>query len=1050
MPPQMKNDWENSEMIGQNKEPAHNTLIPFPNREDSLKETKNNSIYYRSLTGMWKFNWVKRPADRPLNFWENEYDVSDWAEIPVPSNWQMHGYDIPIYTNIKYPKSVKTRGIPRIDHENNPVGSYKTEFEIPSEWSGRQIFLHFAGVKSAFYIWVNGEKVGYSQGSMTPAEFNITKFVKLGKNQLAVEVYRWSDGSYLEDQDMWRFSGIYRDVFLFSTPQVHIRDFFIFCDLDKQYRDATLKARVKIKNYNDSLIANHSLAIILMNSEGAIVGQDPLIQSQIEITPSQELIVELEATIKDPRKWSAEDPYLYKICLELRDAQNNLIEVESCRYGFRTVEIKNCQILINGKRIYTKGVNRHEHDPDHGRAIPYERMIQDIKLMKQHNVNAVRTSHYPNQPEWYDLCDEYGIYVLDENNLESHGARRKLPKGKPEWTNAVVDRMISMVERDKSHPSIFMWSLGNEAGSGKNFMIMREKTLALDPTRPIHYEGDIKPSDVFSTMYTSLEDLERSGQFKKVRSNPLAIFPLKPKEYEAKPRILCEYCHAMGNSVGNLQEYWDIFEKYYNMVGGFIWDWVDQGLRKIDEASGKQFWAYGGDYGDKPNDGNFCINGLILPDRIPNPSLYELKKVYQYIKVIPVDLVNGLVKIHNKYSHISLSFVKIHWELTENGVIIQEGDLETPETAPGTEQELTIPFKLPALTSSSEFYLKIGFRLVRDMIWANEGYEIAWDQFKIPSEVPASPIKQAHSSPDVKLEDLEDSLIISGKNFKTMIGKKTGSIESYIYEAREFISTPLVPNFWRSPTDNDRGLAKFVPFLERFQKGWKKATQKCRVKTISSEQPASNIIQITVLYKMPRAKFGPQVIYTIFGDGDISVENIFTPSKDMIKFGMQIQIPKEYNKLTWFGRGPHENYWDRKTGAAVGIYSLMIEDFIHPYVKPQENANRTDIRWFAITNEEDQGLFISDIGGTLLNISAWPYTQQDLDNAKHTHDLPPREAITLNIDYKQRGIGNSFIWSKPIAKYRLKKKSKCRYKFLIKPYQKSMGDFSSIYIPFNL
>ncbi|NVM29616.1 MAG: DUF4981 domain-containing protein [Candidatus Helarchaeota archaeon] len=1054
-----KNDWENSEMIGQNKEPAHCTLIPYQNREIALERNEKASIYYKSLNGNWKFHWVKKPADRPVDFWKVEYDTSKWDEIPVPSNWQLYGYGIPIYLDVRYPSSVKTWFPPRIDHNYNPVGSYRTEFEIPDDWNNRQVFIHFAGVKSAFYLWVNDKKVGYSQGSMTPAEFNLTNFITPGKNVLVVEVYRWSDGSYLEDQDMWRFSGIYRDVFLFSTPTVHIRDFFVYCDLDENYKDAKLNVRAKLHNYGDQDIENFTLDLVLLDSKNQVVDQEPLATKTVAIKVSQEKEIIFSVDVENPGKWTAETPSLYQIVLELKNPDGRLIEVEHCRFGFRKVEIKNRQILINGKRLFTKGVNRHEHDPDHGRAIPYERMVQDIKLLKQSNINAVRTSHYPNHPKWYDLCDEYGIYILDECNLESHRLRNSLPKGKRKWKDAVIDRMVSMVERDKNHPCIFMWSLGNEAGNGKNFILMKEAALSIDPTRPIHYEGDyeLQESDVFSTMYTSHKNLEKSGQFKKIRVSPISIFRLSPQKYQDKPRILCEYCHAMGNSVGSLQEYWDIFEKYDNMVGGFIWDWVDQGLRKTDEATGKEFWAYGGDYGDKPSSMTFCLNGLILPDRTINPSLLEVKKVYQYIKVYPVDLLAGKVKIHNKYFHKSLEFAEIFWELTANGIVIQEGTLETIPLAPGSQQETTIPFKQPEKTASAEYHLKIIFKLSSDTRWAGRGHVLAWDQFKIPFEVRPASETPIESKWDVKIADSAEDVTIIGTDFKVKIGRKTGGIESLVYKEQELIAGPLTLNFWRAPVDNDTGLAKFVPFLQSLAKyippvekfvakvRWKKATRKRKVKTIIPEQVSSNIVRVTVQSKMPRSKFGPQTIYTIYGNGDIAVENIFTPSKDMVKFGMQGQIPKTLVKLTWFGRGPHENYWDRKTGAAVGVYSRAIEDFIHDYAHPQENANRCDVRWVALTNEDEQGLFISDIGGTLLSISAWPYTMTDLEDAKHIHELPRRDTITLNIDYKQCGVGHDFVFAGPIDEYKLKAKKKYRYKFRIRPYTKEMGDFDSLW-----
>ncbi|MHA1435932.1 MAG: glycoside hydrolase family 2 TIM barrel-domain containing protein, partial [Promethearchaeota archaeon] len=811
-----KLEWENCEIIGENKEKPHCTLIPYPDINSALRLKKEDSIFFQSLNGNWKFNWVKKPSDRPVNFYKIEYDSSNWNDIIVPSNWQMKGYGIPIYTNIKYPYSLKKKKIPNIDHNYNPVGSYRTEFSIPKTWQNREIFIHFEGVKSAFYIWINGQKVGYSQGSMTPAEFNITNYIQEGQNLLAVEVYRWSDGSYLEDQDMWRFSGIYRDVYLFSSPKVHINDFFIYCDLDDNYTDGILNFKAKIQNYYDNFIKNYSIELILYDKDANIVGLNPLMKKQVDIEAKKEVEIELQAEVKNPKKWSAEIPNLYNIILVLKNSSGEIIEVEHCKFGFRKVEIKNSQIYINGVPIIFKGVNRHEHDPDHGRAIPYERMLQDIKIFKRNNINAVRTSHYPNYPQWYNLCDEYGIYVIDECNLESHGLRRKLPKSDPKWEKACIDRMVSMVERDKNHPSIFMWSLGNEAGFGENFKKMKDAALKIDKTRPIHYEGDyrLKISDVFSTMYTLINQLEKSGQFKKTQSS-YPIYLVKPKQYKDKPRILCEYAHAMGNSLGNFQEYQDVFEKYDNIIGGFIWDFVDQGLRKISE-DGKEFWAYGGDFGDQPNSKQFCCNGIVLPDRTPNPSLYEVKKVFENIKVHPVDLLNGIIEIQNKFNFLTLDHFDIKWALTENGEKIQEGKLPKLSSKAGEKQEVKIPFKKPEIKPKAEYYILIKFLLSKNTIWAEKGYIVAWDQFKIPYVSIPLPKINIDILPEIIINEFPNKVLIKGKDFKVIIGKKTGAIESYQFNETEYIIKPLVPNFWRAPTDNDLGIAKFFPKLKRF------------------------------------------------------------------------------------------------------------------------------------------------------------------------------------------------------------------------------------------
>jgi len=1027
-------DWENSKIFSINKEPAHSTLIPFESLDGALGKWED-SFYYKSLNGMWKFNWVKKPSERPKNFYKEEFKAEKWEEIDVPSNWQMRGYGIPIYTNVDYPYSINTQIIPKIDHNYNPVGSYRRYFNIPTNWKGREIFIHFGGVKSAFYIWINGKKIGYSQGSMTPAEFNITKYLRTDNNLLAVEVYRWSDGSYLEDQDMWRFSGIFRDVYLFSTPKVHIRDFFSRSELDENYRHAKLKVTVKIINYGKEDTEQYKVEISLLDSEQRFVYSEVLTSNMFYFESETEHLVELQASIKNPKKWTGETPNLYDLFLILKNSKDQITEVEHCKFGFRKVELNDQgSFLVNGKSIILKGVNRHEHDPDHGRAIPYDRMIQDILLMKQNNINAVRTSHYPNHPKWYDLCDKYGIYVLDECNLETHGLRDRIPKSDPDWTEACVNRMVSMVERDKNHPSVVIWSLGNEAGMGKNFKIMKIATIKIDKTRPIHYEGDYDHNipDVKSFMYLSPKNLERKAK-------------RDLKHGKLKPIVLCEYAHAMGNSLGNFQEFMDVFERYDNCIGGFIWDFVDQGLSKISE-DGKKFWAYGGDFGDEPNDRNFCINGIVMPDRKPNPALHEVKKVYQNIDFSPVNLLKGEFKFHNKYNFIHIDFIEIKWELTANGAKIQEGFLDRFQVDPGGLKEVKIPFKTPVIRSNTEYHLKIISILAEDSLWAKKGHILAWDQFKIPYNVPILAKVKLNELDDVGIEELEDCFIIKGETFKVRLGKITGAIEHLSFRNLDIISKPLIPNFWRAPTDNELGFVDFTDVeVTGIDKTWKKASETRTIIDINYEKINSKAIRVYVKSQIINAEKPLDTTYTIYGNGDILIENRFTPSKNMIRFGMQMAISGEFNRMTWFGRGPHETMLDRKTGAAVGIYSGFVKDLIHPYIRPQENGNRTDVRWVAMTNIEGSGILISDLGVTNLSISAWPYTMKDLEEAKHNHILPQREHITLNIDYRQQGVGGDLPALALLhSKYKLKANIEYQYCFRINPYYKSMGDYNLV------
>ena len=1035
-------EWENFTIFGIGKEKAHSTLIPFESFDEALGN-REDSKYFKLLNGNWKFNWVKTPRERPMEFYLEDFEVDSWEEIDVPSNWQMRGYGIPIYTNVKYPYSINTKEIPKIDHNYNPVGSYRKDFTIPAKWSDREVIIHFAGVKSAFYIWINGKKVGYSQGSMTPAEFNITDYIKSGNNFLAVEVYRWSDGSYLEDQDMWRFSGIYRDVYLYATPKIHIRDFFAQCELDENYQHAILNVKVKVINTGKEDTKQNEIEVSLMDEEQHYLESEILMSKSFTVKSSTERIIELRANVKNPNKWTGETPYLYDLFLKLKNSKNQSIEVEHCKIGFRKIEIDDKgSFLINGKSIIFKGVNRHEHDPDHGRAIPYDRMVQDIILMKQNNINSVRTSHYPNHPKWYDLCDQYGIYVVDECNLESHGLRTTIPASLPEWTEACVDRMVSMVERDKNHPSVVIWSLGNEAGMGKNFKIMKEETLKIDTSRPIHYEGDLNQEivDIISSMYLSPQRLERNLKKNKAGHSGMGVKLSSPRPY-----VLCEYAHAMGNSLGNFQEFMDVFEKYPNAIGGFIWDFIDQGLRKVSDK-GEEFWAYGGDYGDEPNDSNFCINGIVLPDRKPNPALFEVKKVYQNIKVHLVNLIEGRVLIHNKFDFIMLSNIKIGWELTANGKIIQTGMLEYIELEPNEQKEVIIPFQKPNLEPNTEYHLKIISTLKDNTLWAEKGHVVAWDQFKLPFSAPKE-TGALENVTEIELDDLKEYYEITGEEFKVKIGKTSGVLESYIYNSIELLNTPLVPNFWRAPTDNDNGHIDLdLKSATSFDFSWKDTSKNRIVKDITYKRLNNGVIKVSVLFTIDNSDQDLSILYTIFGDGNIVVKNSIRPSINMGRFGMQLTIQKNFDQLTWFGRGPHETMLDRKTSGVIGIYSGKVDELIHNYVKPQENGNRTDVRWAALTNEENIGLFVSDIGDTHLSVSVWPYSLEDLESAKHTYDLPKRDFNTFNIDYKQQGVGGDIPALAVLhKKYKLKGGEDYSYTFRIRGYSKDKGDFNSLF-----
>ncbi|MHA2307980.1 MAG: glycoside hydrolase family 2 TIM barrel-domain containing protein [Candidatus Heimdallarchaeaceae archaeon] len=1032
-------DWENLNVINRNKEKGHVSNISYLDQKTALKESK--SPFFRSLNGAWKFHWVPKPLNRPIDFYKLDFDVKDWDEIQVPGTFELQGYGIPYYLATSYPPALRKRRAPNIDKEDNPVGSYKKSFRIPKEWKDREVFIHFAGVKSAFYLWINGQEVGYSQGSMTPAEFNITEYLKSGNNQIAVEVYKWSDGSYLEDQDFWFLGGIFREVFLYSKPKVFVQDYFAKSDFDENYNDAELKIRVNIKNTITKNIKGYKLEISLLDHSKKAVESDPILVSHVKIPKESDIMLDLAAFVRQPMKWSAETPYLYHLLLKLINPKGEVEEFLHSRFGFCKVEIKDSQILINGQSIIFKGVNHHDFDPDTGYTVPYERMVQDVKIMKQNNINAVRTSHYPADSRFYNLCDEYGLYVLDEANLETHGfmgdfyLKKKL---KDKWSEAAVDRMERMVEINKNHPSIFMWSLGNEACFGPPHYKMKEAALRIDSTRPFHYENDmnLKVSDVFSTMYFTPQKMEKVGKLETVKYR----FPngsISPEAYADKPYIQCEYAHAMGNSLGNFQEFMDVFEKYPNCIGGFIWDFVDQGLNKTTNE-GKKYWAYGGDFGDKPNSSNFCINGIVRPDRTPNPSLFEVKKVYQNITVKAIDLVTGEVEIHNKYRFLNAKFLKIEWEVTGNGEILKQGSIPSKNIEPLSSKIVTIPYEKPDLTPGVEYHLLLKFSLKKAALWEKKGYVVAWEQFELPYKI-AQTETIPLDLPAVELEYTEREIKVVGRNFAVTFGKDSGVLESYTFNNTQIITYPLHPNFWRAPIDNDnlkRVASYYYPFLSRFipTNSWKNASKNRAIKNIRVDKISSDVKLVEVTMKFPKGKNLYKTRYTIDGKGEILVEVEFNPSKDLVRLGMQMKLKEGLKQFKWFGKGPHETYEDRKIGAQIGIYSASIEELIHDYVYPQENGNRTDVRWVTVTNDEGKGFQITDYKGTLLNFSAWPYTQDELEEAEHIHELPRNENITFNIDYRQRGVGGDFPGLPSVhEEYKLKKDVNYSYSFRIKP-----------------
>jgi beta-galactosidase len=1027
------NDWENPQMFGQNKEPPHCTLMVYPDAKAALNSDWKESKFFNSLNGVWKFHWVSKPSDRPHDFYKIDYNVNSWDEIPVPSNWQMHGYGIPIYSNVRYPFKADP---PHIPHDNNPVGSYRRLFKIPGSWRGRPVFLHFDGVESAFYVWVNGKKVGYSQGSRTPAEFNITSFIQEGENLLAVEVYRFSDGSYLEDQDFWRLSGIFRNVYLFSTPDVHIRDFFVRGDLDIEYRNGILEITAKVRNYSKMQCGAHTLDAELLHGKDVVAS---LSEKTAYFDAGAESIVKMKIGVSEPLKWSAERPHLYRLLLTLKNDSGEIKEVIPCTIGFRKVEIHGGQLLVNGAPILIKGVNRHEHDPDTGHYITVESMIRDIKLMKQLNINTVRTCHYPDDPMWYTLCDRFGLYVIDEANIESHGIGyhpEKTLGNKAVWKAAHLDRTIRMVERDKNHACVIIWSLGNEGGDGTNFEATSEWIHLRDPSRPVHYEraGERRHTDIVCPMYSRIKNIVSYAE--------------EPKE---RPLIMCEYAHAMGNSVGNLKEYWDAITKYKHLQGGSIWDWVDQGLRKytglVKDGVREWFWAYGGDYGDEPNDGNFCINGLVFPDRSLPPKAFEVKKVYQSIGIKAENLLAGRVKVFNNMFFTNLDRFILTWSLSEDGKIIQNGTLHPMDLAPGDSAVVVLPFKRPDIAPGAEYWLKVGFQLFHDDTWAAQGHEVALEQLRIPYPALPKPELDLAEIPELVLEDSTSCIVIRGPDFSVTFSKTTGTISNLVYSGKNILSDsgesvngPLL-NVFRAPTDNDKYLSK-----QWVKVGLDKLDR--QVKQVRVDQLNRKAVQVLIDQYYRGAEedtgFEHRCAYTVLGNGMIYFDNIINPVGELPilpRLGVKMTLYPELDRFQWYGRGPWENYPDRKESAAIGHFSTTVAEQAVPYVRPQETGNKEEVRWAALLDESQTGLLV--VAEDVIAISALHYTPDDLRKAQHIHELHPRKEVILCVDYRQCGLGNGSCGPGVLDRYALKPES-VRYSFSIRPFYPKMGNIREV------
>ena len=1004
-------EWNDLAVLQINREQPHATMMVYPEAQSALAYDRTTSPWFSSLNGEWKFNWVKGPAERPVDFHKPSYDLSNWGNITVPSNWEMQGHGLRWYTNTPYPFK---KNPPHAPTEWNPVGSYVREFELLADWDGRTTYVVFDGVQSAFYLWINGEKVGYSQGSRTPAEFDITTYLKAGTNHIAAEVYRWNDGSYLEDQDFWRLSGIYRDVYLWSTPKSHIRDFTVVTDLDAAYRDAVLKVSAEV------LQPDGSVELSLIDPGGQTVGQT---------SASAAAQLSLELPVQAPAKWSAETPSLYTALLTLKDAKGNTLEVIPQRVGFRESAIIDKRFCINGVPVLIKGVNRHEHHADTGHTIDRASMIRDIQLLKENNFNAVRTAHYPNMPMWYDLCDEYGILLWDEANIESHGMGYKgasLAK-KPEWGPAHMDRIQRMVERDKNHPSIITWSMGNEAGDGVNMAACYQWIKANDPTRPVHYERTLMGpnADIVNAMYNSSAKARKYAEGNGER-----------------PFILCEYQHAMGNSNGGAKEYWDLFYEDNLAQGGFVWDWMDQGLRVNVPAEFKQnigqgpvkdtFFAYGGWWENKAgvrHDGNFCMNGLIDSEQVPHPGLFAMKYQQRNAHVSAVDLTRGSIKIKNWFDFSALDqLVNGSWKIEGNGQPLAEGSIDDLRIA--AHGEKTVTLNLPKLQAQPgvEYFLTVEFKAKADYHpLVNEGHLLAWDQFKLPISIAA---QYAKNDDRVLIEESADSIQVRTRNASAVFDKSNGTLSSYQSNGLELIARAGLPELSRAQNDNER---RQKP---AHNKAWDSAGANTIVDSIKVES-GQDRAQIIVRHLLPDVRGGVATVYTMLSNGEIVVECAYdfehTPAfmGPPLRVGMEWQIPAEFEQLAWFGRGPNETHIDRNF-EPIGIYQGSVDSQWVDYSRPQENGNKIDVRWAAFTNSKGKGLLISSEAAPFA-IGARYYSQQTMRDSDYSFQMKRSKDMFVTVDATQSGVGGIDSWgSKPLTPYRLLAKS-YEYRYRLSP-----------------
>ncbi len=1021
-------EWQDPEVFQVNEEPSRSHFFSASSREEALAKSPNDQPNYQLLNGTWKFHWVDTASKRPEDVFAENFNDSSWTDFPVPANWEFKGYGIPYYHSHAHEFGKKPNA-PELPDEGNSVGTYRRKFTIPASWQDKAVFINFGAVKSAFYLYINGEKVGYSEDSKLPAEFDITEFVRQGENTLAMQVFRYSDGSYFECQDMWRVSGIERDVWLFATPEVHIRDIDANAGLDSTYEEGVLALSIDIENQGHSTAGGLKLNAEVIDGDISLLTMSAHIEKIDKGTSTELAFPQAELTNISP--WSAESPKLYDLLIALYDANGDVIEQVSQRIGFRTSELRNGQVLINGQPVLFKGVNRHEHHPDTIHVVDRKTMIKDVQLLKKFNINAVRTAHYPNDPFFYDLCDEYGLYVVDEANLETHGLGAANQGGsydparhivsRPEWKEAYVNRVRALYERDKNHASVVIWSIGNETGDGSNLEACYDYYKSVD-SRPVMFEqANLRQhTDIYAQMYAPIEQLEWYASVPRNR-----------------PAILCEYEHAMGNSVGNLKEYWDLIETRSSLQGAFIWDWVDQAVSATTD-DGTAYWAYGGDIEPEgtSNSGNFCANGLIAPDRSLNPHIWEVAKVYQNIGFTASDLENGIVEISNKRYFASLDDLVFKWIIEADGIAVKNGkfNLSTPAQ---TSELITIPLEQLPIKPGVEYHLTL--KAVRrsscDLLPA--GHVIAWEQIRLPHL--ESPAEETVFAGKVSVDSSKKRIIVKGTNFSSAFDQKSGALVSLKYDGKEFLEAAPRPDFWRAPTDNDFG--------EGFQKKamvWQNAGKNRELSAIEVESTPEGAAIVRTEHALPDIGSRYFTTYTIHVNGSIQIDCQFYAAahkqqSELPRFGTLFQLKEDLNQVDWFGRGPHENYSDRANSAPVGAYSMAVNELGFDYIRPQENGYRTGVRRVAVYNAKS-GTGLQFDGEEHICFSATYQDKDDMDSSKkeqlHPYQIESKDRLFLNIDYGQRGVGGTNSWgASPLHKYTLPWID-YQYSFSISPFRK--------------